>query len=130
MCIQCELLYKFDDCTKRVGSETAVVCCKNIVFIKKCNQPINCDLFQQQKLLFIEYCYTSLVISLQTLVGCTGFIEQCESTWASFSSQLSNVYDGTLWNNFLTVEGSSFLSKFDNYGIFEGQLTNNWSIEL
>lgn len=119
VCIQCELLYKFDDCIKRVGSETTVVCCRNTVFRKKCNQQLMKQIvtssgnrnFYPLKV----YCYTSLITSLQTLVRRTGFIEQCESTRACFSSQLSDVYDGTQWNDFLTVEGTPFLSKCNNY---------------
>ena len=47
-----------------------------------------------------------------------GFVEQCESTRGKFSpSGLSDVYDGSIWNDFLTVNGVPFLTECHNYGI-------------
>ena len=66
----------------------------------------------------IIYCYVSLISSLQTLVMRRGFVEQCESTRGKFSpSGLSDVYDGSIWNDFLTVNGVPFLTECHNYGI-------------
>ena len=47
-----------------------------------------------------------------------GFVEQCESTRAQFSaSGLSDVYDGSIWKDFLTVDDVPFLTERHNYGI-------------
>lgn len=47
-----------------------------------------------------------------------GFVQQCESTRSKFSTLgLSDVYDGTIWKDFLTVDGVPFLSENNNYGL-------------
>ena len=58
-----------------------------------------------------------MIASLQALVQRTGFMDQqCESTRRAFatvyySTGFSDVYDGTLLKDFLTVDQSAFLSE-------------------
>ena len=64
------------------------------------------------------FCFASLITSLQALVLRTGFMELCESTRKGFAATgLSDVYDGTLWKDFITVDQSAFLSECNNYGL-------------
>lgn len=35
---------------------------------------------------------------------------------------LSDVYDGTLWKDFITVDQSAFLSECNNYGLTQCRL--------
>ena len=49
-------------------------------------------------------CYISLISCLQILLMQSGFVDQCESTKNQCSaSGFSDVYDGTLWRDFLNV---------------------------
>ena len=57
-----------------------------------------------------------LIASLQALLMRNGFVEQCESTRNLFStSGFADIYDGTLWREFLTVDNTPFLSECHNY---------------
>ena len=59
------------------------------------------------------YCFINLITYLQILFVRSGF---SESTRNQFSTTgLSDVYDGTLWNDFLTVNDIPFLSECYNY---------------
>ena len=47
-----------------------------------------------------------------------GFVEQCESTRGKFLPLVFQMYnDGSIWNDFLTVNGVPFLTECHNYGI-------------
>ena len=49
-----------------------------------------------------------------------GFVAQCESTRYQRSISVlsrSDVYDGTLWNEFLTVNNVLFLTECHNYAL-------------
>ena len=65
------------------------------------------------------FCFNSLIACLQAHVLRTGFVELCESTRNNISTEalLTDVYDGLIWNQFLTVENTPFLSQRNNYGL-------------
>ena len=63
------------------------------------------------------YCYRSVIDSLKEMVKRKNFDEQCEE-WrnqTSFACQFSDVYDGEIWVEFLTHNGTPFLSVPFNY---------------
>lgn len=64
------------------------------------------------------YCYTSMKSYLQKLILGPNFVEQCESTRNVTSSRgFADVYDGSLWKEFKTVDGIPFLSAPNCYGL-------------
>lgn len=49
-----------------------------------------------------------------------GFIQQCESTRTRFADTemgMSDVFDGAIWKDFITIDGAPFLSECNNYGL-------------
>ena len=107
---------------EKVGSSTYATKCKCKHFKKTCNQPMMREIKSSNGTTKFcphnIYCFVSLIASLQALVMRSGFVEQCESTRNLFSmSVFSDIYDGSLWQDFLTVNNTPFLSEFYSYGL-------------
>ena len=120
VCRKCEAVYAFDEC---LSSRTTLSHCKNKLFGKRCGQLLMKEVITSNGTTKYYphkvHCFISLISYLQLLVMRSGFVQQCESTRNLFSeSGLSDVYDGTLWNNFLSAENAPFLSECYNYGLF------------
>ena len=122
VCKDCDSLYTFGECIRKNGLRTVVNHCSHKLFMKTCNQPLMKEVISRsghQK--FYPYkvcCLTSLKSSLQALVLRSGFIQLCESTRNDFNPEsLTDVYDGYIWKEFLTVGGNPFLSNQNNYGL-------------
>ena len=122
VCNECNSLYAFDECLTKTGSCTVINRCSFKLFSKTCNQPlmkevISCSgtrKFYRHKVC----CFTSLISSLQALVLRSDFIQMCESTRNSFDSMnFTDIYDGSIWKDFMTVEDRPFLSVCNNYGL-------------
>ena len=123
VCKACESLCKFEDCVHKVGSRIiSVNRCPYKPFKKRCNEILMKEVIStsghRRYYPYKMYCYKSLISSLQDLVMRAGFVQQCESTRNKFSTVgLSDVYDGTIWKGFITLDGSPFLSESNNYGL-------------
>ena len=122
VCKSCDKIYTFEDCVEKVGTSTYAIKCTSRHFKKTCNQPMMREIkssngttkFYPHKV----YGFVSLIASLQALVMRSGFVEQCESTRNLFSTYgLSDIYDGYLWQDFLTINNTAFLSECYNYGL-------------
>ena len=122
VCSACASIYNFEECIRKVGSRTYINRCTYKPFKKACNEKLMKEVMSssghRKFYPHAIFCFASLITSLQALVLRTGFMEQCESTRKAFSTTgLSDVYDGTLWKDFLTVDQSAFLSGQNNYGL-------------
>ena len=122
VCRGCSSLYSFSECLTKVGSRTTVVHCAYKPFKKPCNELLMKEIVSsgghRKFYPHSMFCFTSLISSLQALVLRTGFMQQCESTRKAFATTgLSDVYDGTIWKDFLMVDHSPFLSECNNYGL-------------
>lgn len=122
VCVKCETLYSFEDCYKKTRFNTTVKCCAYKPFQKSCNHPLMKEIVSSSgnRKMYPHkiYCFVSLISSLQNLLLRTGFIEQCESTRNMFSeSGLSDVYDGTIWKDFMTIDDVPFLLQSNCYGL-------------
>lgn len=65
------------------------------------------------------YCYKSLVSSLRELLSRSDFFEQCEH-WRNRKTKpntLSDIYDGSVWKDFMEVNGVPFLSMPYNFAL-------------
>ena len=105
-----------------MGSRTTVVGCAYKPFKKPCNELLMKEIVSSSghKKFYPHsfFCFTSLISSLQALVLRTGFIHQCESTRKAVgANKLSDVYDGTIWKDFLIVDHCPFLYEYNNYGL-------------
>jgi hypothetical protein len=122
VCAKCDEIYRFEECVKKVGTQTSSVMCKKKIFRRRCNQILMKQIVTRTGTIKFYplkvYCYISLISCLQALVMRKGFIEQCESTQTQFSAMgLSDVYDGSIWKEFLTVDDKPFLTQCHNYGL-------------
>ena len=123
MCKACDSLYSFEDCLEKVGTATVVRRCVHKHFNRTCNEllmkEIVCSSGHKRFYPHKVFCFSNLICSLQTLVLRDGFVHQCESTRKAFASVgvLSDVYDGLIWKEFLTVNHTPLLSACNNYGL-------------
>ena len=123
VCPKCESLYTLKECFRKVGFNTVVNCCSYKPFNVVCNQQLMREIVSSSgKTRYYPhkvYCYISLISSLQNLLLRRGFVEHCESTRKSFSSgnNISDVYDGSIWKDFLTYNKTPFLSCRNCYGL-------------
>ena len=122
VCNACDSHYRFEECLRKVGSNMTVNCCVHKLFQKKCSEVLMKEIVTSSgHRKFCPHricCFSSVISSLQTLVLRTGFMQQCESTRNAFSTTgFSDVYDGTIWKDFLEVQNSPFLSECNNYGL-------------
>lgn len=68
---------------------------------------------------YMTYCYLNLDVSLQLLLNSPNFLNNCE-LWRQRkpgTDMLSDIYDGKVWQDFLTVNGHGFLSEPNNYAL-------------
>ena len=122
VCNACHSHYSFEECVRKVGSEMTVNRCTRKQFQKKCNNLLMKEIMtssgQRKFYPHRVFCFASVISSLQALVLRTGFMQQCESTRNTLSTTgFSDVYDGSIWKEFLEVEHSPFLSECNNYGL-------------
>ena len=114
--------YSFEVCLQEVGSRVNVKRCTYKLFGKTCNEQFMKEIVSssgnRKFYPHSVYCFLNLTSSLQALVLRTGFIQQCESKREAFAAEgMSDVYDRTLWKDFLTGDGSPFLLECNNYGL-------------
>ena len=105
MCKSCDSTYRFEECLKTSGTNTTIVSCYTKIFKKRCDQTLMNQVISSRVSFkyypYKVYCYVSLISSLQILLMQNGCVDQCESTKNQFSaSSFSDVYDGTLGNDF------------------------------
>ena len=122
VCMRCETLYNFKDCFKTIGLNKIIMHCTNKPFKKECGELLMKEVISSSgnKKVYPHkiYCFVSLISSLQNLLLRTGFATNCESTRNNFSeSGLSDVYDGSIWKDFLTIDNAPFLSQSNCYGL-------------
>lgn len=68
---------------------------------------------------FMTYCYMSLAASLEKLLQRPSFYSWCEE-WRTrnyTSGIMNDIYDGKIWQEFQTYEGSPFLSNPFSFGL-------------
>ena len=75
----------------------------------------------------LVYCYKSVIESLQELISRSTFVEKCE-LWRKTSTGIEeglfpDVFNGQIWQDFLSPDGIPFLSVANNYAF---QLNVDW----
>lgn len=126
VCPNCHSLYDIEDCIEHIpGQEDQSKKCKYVKYprhtIAKFRSPCGTNLMKKVKLKsgytfrpFKIYSYQSLKSAVSKLIKQRGFIEQCEE-WRSRGvrqfDQLCDIYDGNVWHDFETVNGTPFLSE-------------------
>ena len=123
-CESCFSLYRYEECFSKTGSLISPLSCafKPFRSSRRCGGKLIKEIVSssghKRYYPHFIFCFTSLITSLQNLLLCSNFLEQCESTRHTSSSiGYSDVYDGQLWKDFLTIDGSPFLCAPYCYGL-------------
>ena len=130
VCRKCWKLYHYGECVVMSGSCRSSRTCNHIAYPnhpyqshrRECGHLLlkSVSLASGRNILYPHklYCYKSLKSSLQELLLRPGFHQSCQY-WKSriTSDRLSDVYDGTIWKDFLTISGQPFLSCSNNLAL-------------
>lgn len=126
VCPKCTKLYKYDSCLTTVNNRQVAKKCTNTYYSRGRKMVCNATMItrvvlQNGKTSFYPikyYCSNSIIDELEKLVMRKNFTSLCE-LWRNREvgeGVLADVYDGDLWKEFQTVDGTAFLKKPRNYG--------------
>ena len=130
VCPKCWKIYHYGECVVLSGSRRSSQSCKHIKYPdhpyhshrKECGHLLlkSVCMISGRNILYPHkvYCYKSLKSSLQELLLRPGF-HQCCQYWKSrnTSDKLSDVYDGNVWKDFLTISEQPFLACPNNLAL-------------
>ena len=127
VCPRCCKIYDLNDCVKRINNREIAKVCSGVRQHRRKTIPCGASLvykvqFSNGKSIFYPikyYCFNSIVNSLERLLKREGFADKCEQ-WRDRQvkdNEMSDIYDGALWKEFMTVDGKGFLSAFRNYAL-------------
>ena len=117
VCPSCLNLSKYEHCLENRGNHILIKSCgqcereakKNVQLLKA----IVTSSGSRKYYPFLVFPNACLISSLQSLLSRPGFFERCKEWHNKFvrnCSQLSDVYCGRVWNDFLDYKGQPFLS--------------------
>ena len=126
VCPKCTKLYKYDSCLEMVNGRQVAKKCTNTYYLRRKKMVCNASrvtrvTLQNGKTCFypISYYFTrSIIEELEKFLLRENFPSNCE-LWRNREMRgglLADVYDGNLWREFQTVNGTPFLQKPRNYG--------------
>ena len=131
VCPKCDSLYEYHECIVGVRSELQSKCCTYVAFknhpFVRYRSPCNTVLLKKVSLKHgkmklvpkKEYPYRSVVKSLKVLLQRPNITQKLDA-WkqrAVPDGLLTDIYDGKIWKEFLTVNDEPFLSGENTYGL-------------
>lgn len=131
VCPKCWKLYLHEDAIDSTGSQLITKRCTFIAYpnhtVRSRRAPCQAGLLKTvelsvsgKKVLYAHkiFCYKSLQSTLQELLLCSEFCNDCEH-WKSkpASTSYREVYDGQVWKNFQHVDGTPYLSGPFTYAL-------------
>lgn len=121
VCPICLNLSKYAHCLEKRGNQVLVKSCGVCEREAKRNVPLLRAIVtssgSRKYYPFLVFPSACLVSSLQSLLSRPGFFEHCKEWHHEFAhnrSNLSDVYGGQIWNDFLNYKGEPFLSVPNN----------------
>ena len=132
ICPKCCSLYNFREClsTTSIAARIYPKTCNHVAFrnhpIRSHRKPCGHNLLKEvitktdRKFYPLKsYCYYPIVKSLSAILNRQNLIEQCEHWRARAipNNTLADIYDGRVWQQFLTYKGRPFLSDPHNIGL-------------
>ena len=120
VCPKCASLYKLESCTRHVGGQIVSNICSHKPFKKGSKRECGTALARKVvlgsgKVCFYPhklYCFNSIIDQVEALLKRPGLPEMCEQ-WRERQIDdniVADVYDGSIWRDFLTYKGSDFLN--------------------
>lgn len=132
VCPTCCAVYKFEDSFRTVGGRKVSNTCSFVRFPnhrqwrmrKQCGATLLKEVTTKDGSVRLYphkiYCYQSIVATLEQFVKRSGFTARCE-LWRNRDVRtahqiMCDVFEGRVWRDFQTFNGSSFLASPRNYG--------------
>ena len=127
VCQKCSTTYRYEDCLERNGIKK----CTYVRFPrhpqKRMRVPCNSPLLKLIKTAsgrhistpLKVFCYQSIIQTIRCLVQQPGMLDVLNK-WKDRtipSGVMADVYDGSVWKSFLTVDGKPFLSRCYTFGL-------------
>ena len=120
VCPKCASLYQLDDCTRRVGGQIVSNTCTTKPFKKGGKRECGAALAKKVilasgKVCFYPhklYCFKSIIDQVEGLLKRRGVPDMCEQ-WRERKvgdEIIADVYDGTIWRDFLKYKGNDYLN--------------------
>ena len=120
VCPKCSSLYDLENYTRQVGGRTVSSICTSRPFKRgqkgECGEPLARKvILNSGKVCFYPfkvYCFNSVIEQLEQLLKRPGVPEMCEQ-WHEHQVEeniVADVYDGSIWSDFLTYKGDDFLN--------------------
>ncbi|XP_070568393.1 uncharacterized protein [Ptychodera flava] len=128
VCPKCLKLYSFDDCVIRNQNSTVVKKCDTVIHktrrqTKICGTKLAKDVVLSNGVRkykpYKVYCYNSIIDTLEKFLLRPNFQSDC-SKWKERcvpDGHMSDIYDGKVWKEFKSKEGSSFWESPCNFGL-------------
>ena len=123
VCPRCAALYDLTSCTRHVGGQIVSNICTNKPFKKgrkECGEALARKVvLNSGKVCFYPYklyCFNSVIDQVEALLKRPGFPEMCEE-WRDRHVDdhiVADVYDGSIWKDFLKYKGDNFLNVPQN----------------
>ena len=131
VCPKCDSIYRFEECIIQSGTQLLSKHCSYVAFKNHPQRwhrtPCNTLLLKtvtlkggKKKLVARkEYPYMSLIQSLQQILQDPVILEKCNHWKARRNTEgvFSDVYDGKIWKEFLSVNDTPFLSGENTFGL-------------
>ena len=128
VCRKCHSIYLFEECIEHTGCHQHSKLSNFRKFPAhphvSMRSPCGIRLLKSEELSnkkvflypYLTYCYLGLEVSLQSLFNKPTFYNDCEH-WrlrCTAGNELNDIYDGKIWNSFLSFQDEPFLSEPGN----------------
>ena len=124
VCPMCHCIYDSDSCVATIGRRKEVNRCKHIAYPdhphshlrQRCNQLLMKTCKAKSSFIyrpFKVFCYQSIIQTLKYHFSRPNFLNNCEQ-WRNRvipDGVLGDIYDGRVWKEFASVNGTPFLSE-------------------
>ena len=125
VCPGCSMVYKYEDCIEKVGTQTLSKCCLNRFSNREsaCRGVLLRRVEHKGREIYYPnrvYCYMPLRSHLEIVLNRPGFDDLCSQWKNSTNSETiiyKDVFDGKIWREFQCYEGKPFLSEPFTYGM-------------
>ena len=118
--LKCASLYQLESCTRLVGGQIVSNICTRKAFTKSRNRECGTPLARKVilgsgKVCFYPhklYCFNSVIDQIEGLLKRPGVPEICEQ-WREREVEdniMADIYDGSIWRDFLKYKGNDFLN--------------------
>lgn len=121
VCTNCLSLYRYDDCLEMQGTQLCSKICIECMSSAKLLKPVITSSGSRKFYPYMIFPYASLISSLESLFCQPGFYNNCMSwchDYNEHSTNITDVYDGSIWRDHLRYKGHPLLGKGNTIALF------------